>query len=387
MEAISNAVSTLIGRKPSGEKIRYAIVGAGNISQGAFMPGVLQTNNSIMTALVTNDDEKADKLAKMYNLKPYKYDQFDQFLLDNVCDALYIATPNWMHKQFAVPALEAGYHVLLEKPMEVTDEDCEAINNAQKKSGAKLMVAYRLHCELGTLTVIDRVRKGDIGDPRIFSSVFTQPLRIDNHRAKHGFNAGPVPDLGPYCINAARNLFGLEPIEVFAFGTNTPGREAITCDDTVTVTMRFEGDRVAQFTVGYAAASCQHYTIVGTKGEISVTPAFMFGPGVHIGYKAKIDGKEESKTFPEVDQFGGETDYFSDCILNNLPVEPNGEEGALDVRVIMAIKKSLETKQNQKLQPIHRTTARPVLSQKREVKQATPPKDFIGRDSQPPVQS
>ena len=82
--------------------------------------------------------------------------------------------------------LFAGYHVLLEKPMEVTEADCEAILAAQKKSGAKLMIAYRLHHEPGTLDVIDRVRKGDFGDPRIFSSVFTQNIKPENHRSKQG---------------------------------------------------------------------------------------------------------------------------------------------------------------------------------------------------------
>ena len=70
--------------------------------------------------------------------------------------------------------------------MEVTVEDCQAIIDAQKKSGAKLMIAYRLHHEPGTLDVIDRVRKGDFGDARLFSSVFTQDLQPDNHRAKQG---------------------------------------------------------------------------------------------------------------------------------------------------------------------------------------------------------
>jgi len=79
-----------------------------------------------------------------------------------------------------------GYHVLLEKPVEVTVEDCEAILAAQKKGGGKLMIAYRLHHEPGTLDVIDRVRKGDFGDPRIFSSIFTQDLKPENHRAKQG---------------------------------------------------------------------------------------------------------------------------------------------------------------------------------------------------------
>ncbi len=138
-------------------------------------------------------------------MKSYSYDQFSQALEEGQCDAFYIATPNNQHGKFAVPALEkgcrhwfsydlnrssqlfvVGYHVLIEKPMEVSVEDCEAILAAQKKSGAKLMIAFRLHHEPGTLDVIDRVRKGDFGDPRIFSSVFTQDLKPENHRAKQG---------------------------------------------------------------------------------------------------------------------------------------------------------------------------------------------------------
>jgi len=386
MEAIKEAVSSLMGRKPTGAKIRYAVVAGGNISQKAFMPGVGQTNNSIMTALVTDDDEKATKLAAMYNLKSYKYAQFEQLLNDDVCDALYIATPNWMHRQFAVPALEKGYHVLLEKPMEVSVEDCEAINEAQKKSGAKLMIAYRLHCEPGTLNIIDRVRKGDFGDARIFSSVFSQPLDENNHRAKYGFEGGPIPDMGPYCINAARNLFGTEPIEITAVGFKT--RPELKMEhDTITVVMRFPDDKVAQFTCSYAPSMCESYTLVGTKGEITVKPAYLFGPGVKIGYTATIDGKEESKTFPEVDHFAGETEYLSDCILNNTYPEPNGEEGLMDVRIIVAIKKALQTRQPVKLEGTHRITKRAGLDQVKEKKQSSPPKDFIGRDAQEPAKN
>ena len=153
--------------------------------------------------------------------------------------------------------------------MEVSIEDCQAILDAQKKSGAKLMIAYRLHHEPGTLDVIDRIRKGDFGDPRIFSSVFTQDVKPENHRAKHGFDAGPVPDMGTYPINAVRNIFGLEPLEVTAIGFKTPGREFLQMEhDTVSVTLRFPGDRVAQFVVGYAAVGTNCYKVVGTKGRV-----------------------------------------------------------------------------------------------------------------------
>ncbi|CAF1472114.1 unnamed protein product [Adineta steineri] len=385
MDKVKDTVNSLFGRKPTGPKIRYGVVAAGWISQSSFMPGVGQTSNSELTVLVSDDAEKREKLGKQYNLKTYTYDQFSQALAEGHCDAFYIATPNNQHRKFAVPALEKGYHVLLEKPMEVSVEDCEAILAAQKKSGAKLMIAYRLHHEPGTLDVIDRIRKGDFGDPRIFSSVFTQDLKPENHRAKNGFDSGPIPDIGTYPINAVRNIFGLEPIEVTAVGFKTPGREYLKMEhDTISVTLRFPGDRVAQFTVSYAAAGTDCYKIVGTKGDIEVNPAYTWGSGVKIAYKTKIDGKEDSKTFPETDHFGGETEYFSECILNNTDPEADGEEGLLDVHVILAIKESLKANgKTVKLEARHRNK-RPVLDQAKKLSLAKEPKHFIGRDSQKP---
>lgn len=160
---------------------------------------------SVMTVLCSNDAEKRDQLAKQYDLKSYSYEQFDEMLDANECDALYIATPNFLHVNHVVPALEkglficvneivkknvlfchAGYHVLCEKLMGCSIEECEAMIAAQKKSGAKFMIAYRLHCDPGNLEVLERVRQGDFGEARIFSSMHTQFLRPENHRAKHG---------------------------------------------------------------------------------------------------------------------------------------------------------------------------------------------------------
>jgi predicted dehydrogenase len=86
-------------------------------------------------------------------------------------DAIYLATPNFRHAEFAVPALKAGVHVLLEKPMEVSSQKCQEILDAQKASNAKLMIAYRLHFEPATIAAIERCRNGDLGQVHMFSSV------------------------------------------------------------------------------------------------------------------------------------------------------------------------------------------------------------------------
>jgi len=151
--------------------------------------------------------------------------------------------------------------------------------------------------------------------------------------------------------------------------------------------LKFPHDRLANFTVGYSQFPIQTYQVVGTKGVLEAQdPAYLFGPGVKISYKLKTEdsNKEESKEFPETDHFGGETDYFSDCILNDRDVEPDGEEGINDVRVIEAIRKSLESGgQAQKLEPIVRNK-RPTPDQARTLSLAPQPKEWIGRDSHPP---
>jgi len=235
--------------------------------------------------------------------------------------------------------------------MEDTSEECQAILNAAKKSGAKLMIAYRLHFEPGTVEIISRVRKGDIGDPRLFTSVFSQSIKPENHRANNGFSAGPIPDMGPYCINAARNLYGMEPIEVSALGFKTPGAN-MDFDDTVSVTLRFPEEKIATFIVSYSAKSIDTYTIIGTEGSIVCNPGYMFGKGLAIHYQATIQDETKTRRLPETDQFAGETEYFSKCIIDGFDPEPDGDEGLRDVRVIEAIKRALDTGKTQKLEPM-----------------------------------
>ena len=336
------------------KKIRYAVVGGGQISQQAFMPGVGRTNNSEMTALVTGDPVKADKLAKLYKIKAWSYDQYDELLKSGEIDAVYIATPNFLHLQYAVPALEAGIHVLLEKPMASSVAEAEQILAAQQKSGAKLMIAYRLHNEPGTVEMITRARGNEFGDLRSFVSTFAQNVAEANSRGHNGYWGGPVPDMGTYPLNAVRNLFGQEPISVHAVGTKTPNR-GFNFHDTVAVTLRFSGERVAQFTVSYATAPSEFFELIGTKASIHASPCYMFGATTGIAYVEKT--KEGSKThdFAPVEQFGNETQYFSDCILNDRHPEADGEEGLLDMRVLAAIERSLETGETVTLDPATRS--------------------------------
>jgi predicted dehydrogenase len=334
-----------------GRKVRYAIVGVGSISQEALMPGVEHTGNSEMTALVTSDGEKARELGAKYGiLTTCDYAEYPALLRSGKIDAVYIGTPNWRHAEFAIPALEAGIHVLLEKPMEVSSEQAERIVEAQKKSSAKLMVAYRLHFEPATIAAIEKVRSGELGEVHTFTCTFSLLLDPENHRAHSGELAGPVLDMGPYPINGSRNIFGAEPTEVFAWATRHPNAGfPADLDDTVSVTMRFPENRIAQFTITYYGNIYDSYTLVGSKGILEVNPAFMYGKPLE--HYTRFDQKDGHESFKNTDHFGGELKYFSSCILHDKEPEPDGLEGLADVRVIEAIHRSIKSGQPEKVVP------------------------------------
>lgn len=366
-------IRELIGMEPE-RKVRYAIVGLGDIAQEDMMPGVEHSGNSEITALVTSDPVKANELGKKYSAEAvFSYEQFHEALASGKFDAIYLATPNWRHAEFIVPALEAGIHVLTEKPLEVSTAKCKEILDAEAVSSAKLMVAYRLHFEPATLDTIDKVRSGLLGHVHLFASTFTQLVDPDNHRVKNGELAGPVFDMGPYPVNAARYVFEDEPTGVvFAVGTKHP-QSGFPQDffDTVAVTLRFPKNRLAQFNLSYFGNPSNSLIVVGTEGTLELDPAYTFGKA--LAQTVTIGEKKEENSFKNTDHFGGELKYFSECILNNEGPEPNGEEGFADVRVLEGIMAALEGGRSVELAPFERSQRIDTARQKTTLRAVSTP--------------
>jgi predicted dehydrogenase len=339
----------------SGKKIRYGFVALGDIAQEAMLPGVSHTGNSEVTALVTGDPEKARGVGAQYGVTDsYGYEQYEEMLRSGKVDAIYLATPNWRHAEFAVPALRAGIHVLLEKPMEVSTARCREILDAQAGSDAKLMVAYRLHFEPATLDLVSKIRNGELGEVTLFNSTFVQMVSPDNHRARNGIEAGPIFDMGPYPVNAARYVFGDEPVEVVsAVGSRHAQAGLGDFDDTVAVTLRFPEGRLAQFVLSYYGNTLDSYVVAGTKGSVQMNPAYMYGQPLE--QRVILGENKSSRSFKNTDHFGGEMRYFSDCILNDRHPEPDGEEGYADVRVLEGIVRALRSGRPEVLEPFTRS--------------------------------
>jgi predicted dehydrogenase len=330
-------------RSKSTNKICYAVVGLGHIAQVAVLPAFKNAANSELVAIVSGEEEKREKLAKKYRLElSYKYDEYDQALAQ--VDAVYLALPNHLHREYAVRAAQAGVNVLCEKPMAVTEEDCQAMIDAANEGGVKLMIAYRLHFEAGNLEAIRLAESGKLGNPRIFTSEFAQQVTEDNLRVTESVErgGGPLYDMGVYCINAARYLFRDEPIEVFAATANDGEKRFQKVEEMVSAVMRFPQERIATFTCSFGAADVSRYTLIGTEGLLTADPAYEYA--MEIKHHLTIGGKTRTRTFPKRDQFAPELIYFSDCILNNKEPEPSGLEGMADVRIVQAIYESAKTR-------------------------------------------
>jgi len=318
--------------------IRYAVAGLGYISQAAVLPAFANANeNSELAALVSGDPEKLAGLSRKYGVgKTYSYERFDDCVRSGDVDAVYIALPNSMHREYTEQAARAGVHVLCEKPMAVTEEDCEHMIEVCRKNKVRLMIAYRLHFDRANLSSIEVVQSGRIGAARIFNSVFTQQVVEGNIRLEpNESGGGTLYDIGIYCINAARYLFRDEPVEVYAATANNGEPRFRQSEEMASAILRFPGDRLAAFTCSFGAAGVADYEVVGTKGSLRLERAYDYDSEMRQWISA--GGRTEVTEFPKRDQFSPQLIYFSNCILEDREPEPSGIEGLADIRVIRAL--------------------------------------------------
>jgi predicted dehydrogenase len=336
-------------------RVRYAVVGLGWIAQAAVLPAFARARrNSELVALFSNDSAKLHALGRKYGVKNlYSYDQYERGLEESGADAVFIALPNTMHREYTERAARVGLHVLCEKPMAMTVEDAEGMIRECRGAGVRLMVAYRLHFEKANLEAVRVVQSGKLGEERLFDSVFTQNVEPGNLRLRAG-EGGPLFDLGIYCLNAARYLFRAEPEEVSGWHhTRTDDPRFRDCPETTSATLRFPGDRLASFTCSFGSSGVSAYEVVGTEASLRVDPAY--GIAKELVHHLRSRGKVRTKSFPASDQFAAELLYFSACILENREPEPSGEEGLADVRVLAAIDRSArEGGRRIALPPFHR---------------------------------
>lgn len=344
------------------DHVRFAVVGLGSIAQHEVLPAFAGAESADLVALVSGSEDKRNEAAERYKVNyAFGYDDFETALERSGADAVYIALPNHLHCEYTVRAAAAGVHVLCEKPMAVTEEECRRMIDACHDAHVSLMIAYRLHFERANLEAIEVLRRGDIGDARLFDSVFVRQVEEGDVRLMPvSRGGGTVYDLGVYCINAARYLFRDEPIEVVAACNWGEGARFEESDEMTSAALRFPDGRLASFTTSFNGGPVSTYRVVGTQGELIMDPAYDYD--LRLGYEVRAGEHYHSRRFETRDQFAAELQYFADRLLRDEQPEPDGYEGLADVRIVQAVYEAARTGRRIAITPIGQRE-RPGLEQ------------------------
>jgi len=341
---------------PMNERVGVAIVGLGRIAVEEFLPAFGSSKHAKPVALVTGDRAKGLKIAHQYNIPEsavLDYKDYEKLGSMPEVQAVYIALPNSMHAEYTVRAAKVGKHVLCEKPMANSVAECQQMIDACKKAGKKLMIAYRSQYEPFDRALVKMIRDKRLGDLKEFISVNSQNMGDPKHwRLKRSLaGGGALPDVGLYCLNAARFLSGEEPTEVIGNTWSTPGDARFReVEESCQFILRFPSGFMASCSTSYAAHKSQMFRLNGSSAWAEMNPAYAYH-----GLKLKVGRVEEGKehvsdiALEEKDQFAAELDHFAQCIQQNKDVHTPGEEGLQDQRIVEAIYESARTKKPVKL--------------------------------------
>jgi predicted dehydrogenase len=342
----------LIVPDPPGKKLGWAIVGLGSLAINQILPAFAKCEKSRVVAFVSGHPDKANKLALRYGVNSkniYNYQNYDSIRDNPDVDVIYIVLPNGMHAEYTVRGLQAGKHVLSEKPMSRTPEECQQMIDAGKKANRKLMVAYRCRYEPYNREAIRMAQSGELGRTKVIVS-------------EHGFNigdpkqwrlnkelagGGSLMDIGIYALNASRYLSGEEPTELTAMTYTTPGDVRFKeVEETINFQLRFPSGILANCSSSYGYDSQNRYRVVGTDGWVELEPATIYS-----GLRMRVHRKNvlEEVQLPVRDHFALEMDHMSECVMENKEPLTPGEEGLRDLRIMMAIYEAGRTGKTMKL--------------------------------------
>jgi glucose-fructose oxidoreductase len=336
--------------------IRFAVVGLGDITREAVLPAFARAKGSAsLVALVSGSPRKRSRLGETFGAPlQVGYEHFGALMDSGDVDAVYIATPNQRHREFAVRAAQAGVHVLCEKPLAATLAEARAIHRAAERHDVRLMVAYRLHFDPATLHALEAARSEKMGALRLFSSVFASPVEAGDIRLE-AVGRGALFDLGIYCVNAARMVFRSEPTEVMAMHAGQGEGRFREVPEMTSAMLRYPGDRMALFVCSLHATRTNWWSALGTAGMVRMEPAYHYDERLEVHVHGRRS--KQRRVFPVVDQFAGELRYFVQCIRTGRVPEPSGREGVADVMILDAIDRSARTGRRVRLGTIPRDAA------------------------------
>ena len=326
-----------------GPLLRVAIMGLG--SYGSRVADAMQScKMAKLVGVISGTPSKVKTWQSKYNIPEkncYNYDNFDAIKNNPDIDAVYIITPNGLHKDQTLRVAAAGKHVICEKPMAINAAEGKQMVDACKKANVKLLIGYRMHLEANTLDIIRMRNEGAFGKVLFFQGLSgfkigdPKQWRLDKKLA----GGGAMMDIGIYAVNGARYMIGEEPIWVTAQETKTdPVKFKEGVDETITFQFGFPGGATASCLSTYSMNNLDRFFLNGDKGFAELNPSTGYGPikgRTHLG----------ELSHPHITHQTIQMDEMAGMILQNKkPLVPvDGEEGLRDMKIIDAIFQAAKT--------------------------------------------
>ena len=329
-----------IAQKKKGDgKLGIALGGLGGYSSGQLAPALQETEHCYLAGIVTGSPEKATEWQRRYDIpagNSYSYENFDSIKDNKDIDIVYVVLPNALHAEYVVRAAKAGKHVICEKPMAVTVEDCDRMIAACKEAGRMLSVGYRLHFEPYNREMMR------LGQQKVYGAI--KKIRADNGMSSAGgwrldrelAGGGPLMDVGIYCVQATRYTTGLEPTAVRAQeGPKTDREKYRDIEETLHWQFEFPGGITAECMTSYTQPA-NILRADAEKGWFELSPAYPYN-----GQRGRTSNGDMN--FPQVNQQARQMDDFAQAIKEKRPTPVPGEMGRQDVKILQAIYEAMRT--------------------------------------------
>ena len=313
--------------------MRLGIVSTADINR-KVIPGAHASEKVELVAVASRDQRRAEEYAKTWKIER-AYGSYEALLADPDIDAVYISLPNTLHREWSIRSLEAGKHVICEKPFSRRPEDVEAAFDAAERSDRLLTEAFMYRHNPQTTRLVELLRDGAIGDLRVVRSAFSYSLYdADNIRLRTDVDGGSLMDVGCYCVSGSRLLAG-EPETVLGQAYIGPTRT----DWVFTASMRFPGDVLALFDCGTCLPERDELEAIGSEGSLFLDdPWHCHAPVIEL---RRDDGVERIELEP-VDSYRLELENLADAIAGTAPLLLGREDALGQARTIAALFGSAE---------------------------------------------
>jgi predicted dehydrogenase len=321
-------------------RVKWGILSTSRFAQTQLLPALVRCEHVELVAIASRDVTRARTVAASFGI-PRAYGSYEELLADPEVDVVYNPSPNHLHVPWSIKALEAGKHVLCEKPIGLTAAQAQTLLDVSRRHPRlKVMEAfmYRLHPQWQRAVQI--VRGGGVGEPRLVQSVFSyfndDPGNVRNQAEIGG---GALLDIGCYTISIARFVFGAEPRRVLGLVDRDPRFGT----DRISSALLDFGGATGSFTCSTQLQSYQRAHILGTEGRIEIEIPYNAPPDRPCRIWHGRGDKLEEIAFDVCNQYTLEGDALSRAILDDTAVPTPLEDAIANMRAIDAVFASART--------------------------------------------